>query len=59
MRKAPYHFVSLMEVDTNTDVVWRPGEGKVVRERKAEGERPRDENEGAEPHVPLLLAAHR
>jgi len=29
------HFVSLEEVDLDTDAVWKPGEGKMMRERDA------------------------
>lgn len=47
--KVPHHFVPLMEVDLDTDAVWRPGEGKLVREQEAEEERLRDEIEAQNP----------
>lgn len=47
--KAPHHFVPIMQVDLDTDAVWRPGEGKLVREREAGEERLKEEAEAAHP----------
>lgn len=44
--RRPYHFVPLAIVDLDTDAVWRPGEGQLIREREREAMRRREEAEG-------------
>ncbi|KAI0355508.1 hypothetical protein OH77DRAFT_1496201 [Trametes cingulata] len=39
------HMVPLMEVDLDTDAVWKPGEGVKMREREAEERAQRDEED--------------
>ncbi len=33
--KTTPHFIPLLEVDLDTDAVWKRGEGKITREREA------------------------
>ncbi|KAI0076970.1 hypothetical protein K474DRAFT_1644184 [Panus rudis PR-1116 ss-1] len=34
--KSPHHFVPLSQADLDTDAVWKPGEGELVRQRERE-----------------------
>ncbi len=45
--RSPLHFVPLMEVDLDTDAVWRPGEGQLIRAREREEIRRKEEMEGS------------
>lgn len=45
--RSPRHFVPLMQVDLDTDAVWRPGEGQLIREKEREEIRRQEETEGS------------
>ena len=44
--RSPYHFVPAREVDLVTDAVWKPGEGRRIRERERLEVQKREEEEG-------------
>ncbi len=45
--KSPHHFVPVLEVDLDTDAVWKTGEGQMIRENEREEIRQKEEKEGA------------
>ncbi|TCD68645.1 hypothetical protein EIP91_010300 [Steccherinum ochraceum] len=44
--RPPHHFVPLMQVDLDTDAVWRKGEGELVREKEREEKERKIQEEG-------------